>query len=570
MPRARSKKTKQKGIVYLILFLIVAVVAFFMYFTQQPTENDQTQEDITNTPETEKPAKNTDQIANTIEQIHSAAGKGTVPNIPFVAGETSYQQVQDEWGDPDQSSQVNGATYAVFADKTIGYQYEVVFDIRSAAGSIQTITYQAITKTLGEPTDTRYFQDDTHNQVILVYHTESGYELKWILPQPSESNEDPTVDHISVYKEPSAPSNEKASISDVVAEMSLHEKIGQMILAGVSGTTLDADTQNLITEQQIGGFIFYANNLETPKQTVQLINQIKRKNESNRLPLFLSVDQEGGEIERLPGELIPFPTNQEIGESNNKQFSYQVGVLLGQELNAFGFNLDFAPVMDVNSNPDNPIIGNRSFGDNPEVVSKLGVETMKGIQSQDIISVIKHFPGHGDTSVDSHLQLPTVNKEMAELEQLELVPFERAIANGADVVMAAHILLPAIDPEYPSSMSRAVITDMLREKLAFDGVIMTDDMTMKAITDNYSIGEAAVQSVKAGNDMLLIAHGYNNVVEAIEQVTEAVQQGDISEERINESVKRVIQLKRKYELKNEKVDTVDIDKLNQSIEKVLD
>ncbi|UOQ49745.1 beta-N-acetylhexosaminidase [Gracilibacillus caseinilyticus] len=568
MPRARRKKSKNKGIVYLLLIIMVAVVALFILFTQQPTKDDQKQEDTTES-ETEKPAENTDQIANTIEQIHSAAAKGTVPDIPFVAGETSYQQVQDEWGDPDQSSQVNGAIYAVFADKTIGYQQEMVFDIRSAAGSIQTITYQAITKTLGEPTDTRYFQDDTHNQVILVSHTESGYELKWILPQPSESNENPTVDHISVYTEPSAPSNEKASISSVVAEMSLREKIGQMILAGVSGTTLDADTQNLITEHQIGGFIFYANNLKTPKQTVQLFNQIKRKNEGNRLPLFLSVDQEGGEVERLPGDLISFPTNQEIGERNNAQFSYQVGVLLGQELNAFGFNLDFAPVMDVNSNPDNPIIGNRSFGDNPEVVSKLGVETMKGILSQDIISVIKHFPGHGDTSVDSHLQLPTVNKEVAELEQLELVPFERAIANGADVVMVAHILLPAIDPEYPSSMSRAVITDILRGKLEFDGVIMTDDMTMKAITNNYSIGSAAVQSVKAGNDILLIAHGYNNVAEAIEQVTKAVQQGEISEQRINESVTRVIQLKRKYELTNENVDAVDIDKLNQSIKNVV-
>ncbi len=155
---------------------------------------------------------------------------------------------------------------------------------------------------------------------------------------------------------------------------------------------------------------FYGDNLEAPEQTVELVNDIKRSNEENPLPLFLGVDQEGGPVSRLPGELIQLPTNEEVGKRNDQQFSYEIGTLLGKQLKSFGFNLDFAPVLDVNSNPNNPVIGERSFGDNADIVSQLGVQTMKGIQAENIVSVIKHFPGHGDTDVDSHLQLPEVNK----------------------------------------------------------------------------------------------------------------------------------------------------------------
>ena len=211
--------------------------------------------------------------------------------------------------------------------------------------------------------------------------------------------------------------------------MSLEEKIGQMVLAGISGTTLDMDTKKLINQFHVGGIIFYKNNFETPTQAVQFMNQIKAENSSN-LPLFLGVDQEGGRVTRLPGELANFPPNKQIGEVNNPEFSYKVGTLLGYELKKFGLNLNFAPVLDINSNPNNPVIGDRSFGNNPEIVSKLGIQTMKGIQSQNVIPTIKHFPGHGDTSVDSHLELPTVNKNLKELMELELIPVERAIDQG--------------------------------------------------------------------------------------------------------------------------------------------
>ena len=351
--------------------------------------------------------------------------------------------------------------------------------------------------------------------------------------------------------------------------MSLDEKIGQMIFAGITGTTMDTNTKNLLTKYKVGGIIFYKDNLIDPTQAVQLLNQMKSESDQ-KVPLLLGVDQEGGRVTRLPGGLINFPTNKEIGAINNSQFSYHVGTMLGKELKEFGFNLDFAPVLDINSNPNNPVIGDRSYGNNSEIVSKLGIQTFKGIQSQNIIPTIKHFPGHGDTSVDSHLELPIVNKSLQQLKELELIPFEQAINSGADVVMVAHILLPKLDAAFPSSMSKNIITGILRKQLDYSGVVITDDMTMKAIIDHYSIGRAAVESVKAGSDIILVGHDYNNIVETISSLKIAVQKGEITEQRINESVSRILKLKKKYEINNSKVKNANIEEINQSIKKLLD
>ncbi|MBM7586898.1 beta-glucosidase-like glycosyl hydrolase [Bacillus pakistanensis] len=357
--------------------------------------------------------------------------------------------------------------------------------------------------------------------------------------------------------------------SEMISDMSLNEKIGQMVIAGISGTKINQSTKTLINQYKVGGIIFYGDNLESPQQVVQLLNQIKSENKQNRLPLLLSVDEEGGRVSRLPGNLLDLPTNKEIGKINNPEFSYEIGTLLGEELKEFGFNLDFAPVLDVNSNPNNPIIGDRSFGNNADLVSKLGIQTMKGIQSQNIIPVIKHFPGHGDTSVDSHLNLPKVNKSLEDLKKLEIIPFKNAIDNGAEVVMVAHILLPKIDATFPSSMSDEIITNILRKQLDFNGVVITDDMTMKAITNHYDIGQAAIESVKAGSDIILVAHDYNQILSTMDALKAAVKNGEISEERINASVDRIIQLKMNYEIINEKVEGINIKVLNQSIKNVL-
>lgn len=190
---------------------------------------------------------------------------------------------------------------------------------------------------------------------------------------------------------------------------------------------------------------------------------------------------------------------------------------------------------------------------------------MKGIGSEQIVSVIKHFPGHGDTAVDSHFGLPVVNKSIDELRNLELVPFQNAIVVGADMVMVAHILLPEIERQYPSSMSKIVVLEILRGELSFNGVVITDDLTMEAITDNYNIGEAAVRSIQAGCDMIMVAHQFENVREVFQAVQSAVKDGEISEERIDRSVKRILELKEKYKVSDEPINYVNTSQLNEEL-----
>ncbi|WP_102029250.1 beta-N-acetylhexosaminidase [Salirhabdus sp. Marseille-P4669] len=383
-------------------------------------------------------------------------------------------------------------------------------------------------------------------------------------------NEQSKKDEAVEVNNPIATEQEEPPSQISVEEMHLHEKIGQMLFVGVSGKSLTEAEKTLIRNNHVGGVILFKENLTSPEQAIQLINEIKELNQDNKAPLFIGVDQEGGRITRLPGNLVPLPSNQAIGEMNSIEYAYEVGTLLGKQVKAFGFNVNFAPVLDVNSNPNNPIIGDRAFGDKVEIVQELGIETMKGIEAEKIIPVIKHFPGHGDTSVDSHLELPTVNKSLKELKELELIPFEAAINEGADMVMIAHILLPKIDDTYPSSMSKKVITQMLRKELDFNGVVITDDMTMEAITDNYLIDQAAVESVKAGSDIIMVAHDDQKVVAVMNAIEKAVHKGEISEESINESVERILQVKDKYRVTDEKVRGQSVDELNKLTEKTLD
>jgi beta-N-acetylhexosaminidase len=566
---ARTKKKKKwKPLFYSILFLALAFVAAIYVFGEKEAKKLPDKEKQVTSPSIDK-TSNQDTLIN---ETFSLAMEGKIIDFPFISGKTKIQEVRKTWGQPKGTTKAENSIYEEYANgNVVGYKGEKVNDIRSFAAKLQNIHLNEIKQDQGEPDEVRYYKDSTHDQIILVYHVNPEYDLKWILPNPATEDSNPKVDHISVYTQiKDQPSqNPIKSIAEIVAGMSLDEKIGQMMIAGVSGTAIDSNTKKFITQDKVGGFIFYSENLRSTKQTVQLLNQIKSENASNQLPLLLSVDQEGGKISRLPGGLIPFPTNKEIGTINNSQFSYKIGTILGKELKGFGFNLDFAPVLDINSNPNNPIIGDRSFGNNPEIVSKLGIQTMKGIQSQKIIATVKHFPGHGDTSVDSHLELPIVRKSLPDLQKLELIPFERSIDSGADVVMVAHILLPKLDANFPASMSKKIITDLLRNQLHFNGVVITDDMTMKAITDHYDIGKAAVESVKAGSDIILVAHDPNKIKTAINSLKTAVQKGEISEQRINDSVSRIIKIKRKYQLNNASAGNVNIDQMNQSIKNLL-
>lgn len=365
------------------------------------------------------------------------------------------------------------------------------------------------------------------------------------------------------------PIEEVDLIKEQIKEMSIEEKIGQMVTVGIDGPILDDNSRKLVEEHYVGGVIIFGRNVESPNQLLNLLNSLKDANSKNTIPLFISVDEEGGRVSRMPKEINKLPTNRKIGQINNKEFSYKIGTILAEELRMFGFNMDFAPVLDIDSNPKNPVIGDRAFGADSAIVSELGVQTMKGIQSGGVISVVKHFPGHGDTSVDSHIGLPTIDHDLERLKSFELVPFKKAIENDADAIMVAHILLNKIDPDYPSSLSRIIITDILRKELGFEGVVISDDMTMGAIVENYEIGDATIKAIDAGTDIVLVAHGFENSLAVINSIKEALANRTITEERLNESVYRILKLKEKYNLTDNKIDTFNIEEVNNKIDEIM-
>lgn len=334
------------------------------------------------------------------------------------------------------------------------------------------------------------------------------------------------------------------SIENFVNKMTLDEKIGQMIVAGFNGTDVNEELINLVNTNKVGGVILFKRNIETSEQLKKLNNNIDGLNKE--IPLFISVDEEGGRVNRLPSDMENFPSAREVGLKIDKDYAYNNGKSIGESLKVTGFNMNYAPVLDIFSNPKNTVIGDRAFGSDVETVSTMGIATMKGIEEEGIISVIKHFPGHGDTSVDSHYGLPIVYKTLEELENFELIPFKKAIKEGCKAIMVSHILLDKIDKQNPSSMSETVVTDILREQLGFDGVVITDDMEMGAITENFTIEDACVQSIIAGCDIVLIGSGNESIYNTIQAIKDSILNGKITEERINESVVRIIKLKNEY------------------------
>lgn len=347
---------------------------------------------------------------------------------------------------------------------------------------------------------------------------------------------------------PAAPSGSSSTaLRDRLKSMTAEEKLGQLLIAGLDGTEAGEEALRLVTDTHVGGFILYKPNMTDAEQTVTLLNRLKEFNRPSGIPLLLSVDQEGGKVSRLPVD-IELPANRDLAAGGTPDRARALGKAVGLELKAFGFNLNYAPVLDINSNPANPVIGSRSYGSDTKTVKLYGLAAMQGLRDSGVIPVVKHFPGHGDTATDSHLELPVVNKSLAELEKLELQPFRAAAEAGADAMMAAHILLPRLDPDYPATLSPAIITGLLREKIGYSGVVITDDITMGAIANHYPLKDAAVRAVLAGCDLILVAHGYSQVQEAAQGLREALADGRLTWSRVDESVARVLALKASRQL----------------------
>lgn len=360
------------------------------------------------------------------------------------------------------------------------------------------------------------------------------------------------------------------TINEKLLEMSLEEKIGQLLIIGLEDKVVNDTTRIMIEEYKVGGFIYFARNIESDIQLLNLTNDLKSLNENNPAPLFVSIDEEGGRVSRLPKEYKRLPESKTIGDFNDPQLSYEYGELLGLRLNTIGINLNFAPVLDINSNSNNPVIGNRSFGNTADVVSTNGIALLKGIESTGVIPTVKHFPGHGDTSIDSHINLPIVNKNLKELEDLELVPFKLAIEENVDMIMVAHILFPELDPIFPSTMSNKILTELLRKDLGFDGIIISDDMTMGAVIENYTLDVAVLEFLKAGGDIALICHGQDNPIKVINFIKESINNGEITLEEIDEKVYRILSLKEKYKLIDNVEDNLSLDELNNKTNELLE
>ena len=345
------------------------------------------------------------------------------------------------------------------------------------------------------------------NQEVVITITEDGLVLGW--------------------------EERESQIDEIIENMSLEDKVSQLFFVL---------TGDVATGHPVGGVILFSSDIidETQLRTFNATLQ-----EQNPFPLFIGVDEEGGPyVARVANSGIgvpSFPSMLEIGDTRNPSHAFEVGNSIGEYLANLGFNVNFAPVADVFSNPANTVIGARAFGTEAGVVSEMVVEVIRGLQGQGVSATIKHFPGHGDTYEDSHYQLAVSHRTLEELRAVEFLPFVAGIEEGVDMVMMGHVAVPAVTGDYtPASLSRMFLQDILRDELGFDGIVITDAMNMGAIVNHYGAGEAAILFLQAGGDMILMPQNFQ---EARQGVLEAVELGGLTEERIDESLRRIFRVK---------------------------
>ncbi|MBQ27391.1 MAG: beta-N-acetylhexosaminidase [Nitrospiraceae bacterium] len=341
--------------------------------------------------------------------------------------------------------------------------------------------------------------------------------------------------------------------------MNLKEKIGQLFILGFHGTTVSADLAHMLSSHKPGGVILFARNLADPIQVATLANELQ--SHSPATPLWISIDHEGGTVFRFQNGLTPLPASGELGRHNSEELVTSVASVGACELSAIGVNVNYAPVLDLNTNPDNPVIGERSFGADPEKVSRLGLAIIMAYHEQRIMACGKHFPGHGDTDADSHHELPVVSLSAERLRERECRPFHTLITKGLPAIMTAHVQYPQLDKHYPASLSRLIQTGLLREQLRFNGLIFSDDLEMSAIIDHTDICEAAIIAIEAGTDHLLICHDDKRQTAAMNAVYKAVTDGRIAMSRIDASFNRIIHYKKQYAFPHVPTDPATVKKL---------
>lgn len=334
-----------------------------------------------------------------------------------------------------------------------------------------------------------------------------------------------------------------------IKQLTTEEKIGQLLMFGIDGTTLTDHAIDLIKTYKVGNIILFARNADNPKQLFEF-NQSLQKLAMAELgiPMFISIDQEGGMVTRIFHGATFFPGAMTISAANRLEDAYKLGDLMGQELQVLGINMNLAPVLDVNNNPKNPVIGVRSYSDDPNRVADYSIQFMKGLQNH-VLATGKHFPGHGDTYLDSHLALPKVDYPVERLEKVELVPFKKAINQGIKALMSSHIDFPAFTENgLPTTLSKKCLTGLLRQELKFDGLIVTDGMEMKAVQDHYGTVEASLMAINAGANLVCICHSEPLQKEAVGRIKQALETNELLMEDLNERVARVLRYKEDLKL----------------------
>lgn len=320
--------------------------------------------------------------------------------------------------------------------------------------------------------------------------------------------------------------------------------VGKLVMIGFEGSESTPELRSFIKDEGIGGIILFRRNIVSQAQTKRLVERLKDEVDGE---LLVAIDQEGGRVQRLPDSFGIFPSMAEVAkmatERDDAGAAYEAGERIAHALRPIGIGWDFAPVLDVSTNPFNPIIGDRAFSEDPDFVGELGVQFIRGLMEGGVVACGKHFPGHGDTDIDSHVELPTLPHTRKRFEVCEWKPFRTAIKAGLPSIMTGHLMAPHLDPELPASISPTITTDILRGELGFKGVIVTDDLVMAGIADYMPVSEAAVASIAAGADMIIISQDPAKQRESLDALKKAADNGTLSQEHISASIKRLSKIK---------------------------
>lgn len=343
--------------------------------------------------------------------------------------------------------------------------------------------------------------------------------------------------------------NIEARVEKIISTLSLEQKVGQMLIYGFKGQK-EEDVLSDIKKYKLGGIILYSHNISSAEQVFSMNRFIHKSSmEHTGVPAFISIDQEGGKVLRTQDFATVLPGNMNLGATGSSTLSFLAGKLTAVDLETLGINMNFAPVLDVNTSSGNDVIGVRSFGSDPDMVAKLGSAYIRGIQSRRVSATAKHFPGHGNTSGDSHYQAIVLERSLNDLRKNDFKPFIAAINSDVDAIMTAHISVPSIDNDnIPATMSKRIITDILRKELGFNGLVITDDMEMRPVTKKWSIGRSAVQAVIAGCDIVVVAWSPGAKNDVYNSIINAVRSNSINESRIDESLRRILRVKLKRDL----------------------